>query len=109
MVEIGTDASPYGMGGWLTIDGTLTNYFATDISDEDELIYGCPRGTSKGQQLWEVLAILVAVDIWVLQWQQQRIVLKIRGDKFHPPLAGAFGMHVDLSRLSVTSNPTVCL
>ena len=80
VVEIGTDASPYGMGGWLTIDGILTNYFATDISDEDELIYGCPRGTSKGQQLWEALAILVAVDIWASHWQQHRTVLKIRGD-----------------------------
>ena len=80
VVEIGTDASPYGMGGWLTIDGVLTNYFATDISDEDEQIYGCPRGTSNGQQLWEALAILVAVDIWASQWQQHRIILKVRGD-----------------------------
>ena len=40
VVEIGTDDSPYGMGGWLTIDGILTNYFATDISTDDEQIDG---------------------------------------------------------------------
>ena len=44
------------------------------------MIYDCPRGTSTGQQLWEALAILVAVDIWASHWQQHRIVLKIRGD-----------------------------
>ena len=51
VIEIGTDASPFGMGGWLTIDGILTNYFATDITEADEKMYGCPRGDSDGQQL----------------------------------------------------------
>ena len=62
------------------MDGVSTKHFATDISGDDEHIYGCPRGSSTGQQLWEALAILVAVDIWAMHWQQHRIILKIRGD-----------------------------
>ena len=42
------------------------------------------RGTLDGsctvQQLWECLAILVAIDIWACQWPQSRVVLKVRGD-----------------------------
>ena len=37
-------------------------------------------GTPDGQQLWECLAVLVAVDAWTKLWQEERIVLKVRGD-----------------------------
>ena len=74
------------MGGWSTIDGILTNYFATDITEADESIYGCPRGDSDGQQLWEALALLVAIDIWAKLWQQHRIILKIRATMSLPLL-----------------------
>jgi hypothetical protein len=79
-VEIGTDASPWGMGGWLAVDGVITHYFATPISDDDQCIYGIASGTADGQQLWECLAVLVAIDAWSKHWQQDRIVLKVRGD-----------------------------
>ena len=45
VVEIGTDDSPFGMGGWLTIDGILTNYFATDITKADERSTDAPEAT----------------------------------------------------------------
>jgi len=32
VVEIGTDASPWGMGGWRNIVGVLTHYFACPIT-----------------------------------------------------------------------------
>ena len=32
VVEIGTDASPWGMGGWRTIDGRLTHFFSSPIT-----------------------------------------------------------------------------
>jgi hypothetical protein len=80
VVEIGTDASPWGLGGWLSIDGTITHYFACPISAEDQSIYSMPSGCAEGQQLWECLAVLVAIDVWSTQWQQDRIVLKVRGD-----------------------------
>ena len=35
VVEIGTDASPWGMGGWITIDGGLKHYYDCPVTPED--------------------------------------------------------------------------
>ena len=43
-------------------------------------MFGIPIGTAVGQQLWECLAVLVAVDIWTHLWKQSRIILKVWGD-----------------------------
>jgi hypothetical protein len=79
-IEIGTDASPWGLGGWLSRDGVITHFFASPITTEDQEIYSMASGTPEGQQLWECLAVLVAVDAWTKLWQEERIVLKVRGD-----------------------------
>ena len=79
-IEIGTDASPWGMGGWLTIDGLITHFFACPVDDSDVQLLGVERGTSVGQQVWECLAVLIAVDLWSYIWRQDRIQLKVRGD-----------------------------
>lgn len=95
-VEIGTDASPWGMGGWLAIDGRITKYFATAISAHDIKKYNLIIGEARGQQLWEALAILVAIDMWTSEWHRERIVLEVRSDnvaaltlltKMRPPAA----------------------
>ncbi len=39
-IEIGTDASPWGMGGWLAVNGTITQHYACDVSKDDAEIYG---------------------------------------------------------------------
>jgi hypothetical protein len=80
IVEIGTDASPWGLGAWLAVDGVITHYFASPITADDQSIYSMVSGVAEGQQLWECLAVLVAIDVWSTQWQQDRIVLKVRGD-----------------------------
>ena len=80
VVEIGTDASPWGMGGWLSINGATTHFFACPVSPQDEEIYGHAVGSSTGQQVWECLAVLIGVSIWCDQWRQERINLKVRGD-----------------------------
>ena len=80
IVEIGTDASPYGMGGWIMVDGVIKHFFSCPISDHDVEIFDMPRGTADGQQLWECLAILIAVDIWSSLWLQNRIILKVKAD-----------------------------
>ena len=79
-VEIGTDASPWGMGGWLTVDGHYTHYFAVPITPADAKLYGVEIGTAAGQQIWECLAVLVAIDMWAAVWNQHRIILQIRSD-----------------------------
>lgn len=59
VIEIGTDASPYGMGDWLSEQGVITRYFACEVSEDDVNIYGLERGSCKGQQVLEALAILI--------------------------------------------------
>ena len=80
VVEIGTDASPWGLGGWLAIDGNTVEYFTSPISRLDVEKYGFAVGDNAGQQVWEALAILAAVDRWSQHWKQQRIILKVRSD-----------------------------
>ena len=80
VVAIGTDASPWGLGGWLAVDGEVRQYFTSPISAADIAKYGYAIGDAAGQQLWEALAILVAVDLWASYWSQQRVILKVKGD-----------------------------
>ena len=68
------------MGGWLCIDGVYSHFFECPITDNDCEIYGHPAGTSEGQQTWECLAILVAIDVWAGFWNTECIILKLKGD-----------------------------
>ena len=79
-VVIGTDASPWGLGGRLMVDGVIKEYFASPITPKDVTKFGFTIGCNKGQQVWEALAILVAVDLWAEYWQRQRIVLMVKSD-----------------------------
>ena len=49
VIDIGTDASPWGLGGWLSVNGTITQYFASPITADDEAKYGHQIGDNKGQ------------------------------------------------------------
>ena len=79
MAEIGTDASPWGLGGWLAVDGRISHYCSCPLTDDDAAVFGIPSSTADGQQLWGCLAVLVAVDIWTNRWAQSRIVLRLEG------------------------------
>ena len=79
-MEVGTDASPYGMGGWLALNGTIIRYFAAALTEDDADIYGHPLGQSVGQQTGEALAILVAARIWEDAFCNRRVSLRVRGD-----------------------------
>ena len=68
------------MGGWVSIDGAITHFFATELSSHDTSKFRIPTGDAAGQQLWEALAILVAIDLWSEHWQRERIVLKVKSD-----------------------------
>ena len=79
-IQITWDASPYGMGAFLTIDGTMTEYFAIPISSDDEEILGAKSGGCEAQQLWECLSGLVAMRLWAKHWMTSRVRLHLRGD-----------------------------
>ena len=60
-VEIGTDACPWGLDGYLLVNNSFTRYSACPLTDDDLAKYKLQRGDLKGQQLWEAMAVLVAV------------------------------------------------
>ena len=80
VVEIGTDASPIGLGGWLAVDGTIVNHFSSPVGAEDVVRFGVEKGSHLGQQIWECLAMLIGLRVWLPRFSDQRICLRVRGD-----------------------------
>jgi hypothetical protein len=78
--EIGTDASPWGLGGWLSCDGVITKYFTSPVSNEDLEVFGLVRGSCESQQTLEGLAILVALRLWNDSSNSRFVRLCVRGD-----------------------------
>ena len=78
-IEIGTDASPYGMGGWLAAEGHIVKYFACPVSTDDLQIFGIEKDSCSGQQLLEALAILIALRLWLTK-TDKRVRVSVRGD-----------------------------
>ena len=68
------------MGGGLQVDGRIREYFGCAVTPDDVEMYGVATGTPDGQQIWECLAVLIALDLWSHQWTDARINLQIRGD-----------------------------
>ena len=62
-LEVGTDASPLGLGGWLAVNGKIAKFFSSPLTAEDSRLYGHELGSRVGQQTWECLAILVALRL----------------------------------------------
>ena len=79
-VQITWDASPWGMGAFLTIDGRVAEHFAIEISKDDQNILQMQSGGCEGQQLWECLSGLIAMRLWASHWRQRRVHLYLRGD-----------------------------
>ena len=100
IIEIGTDASPWGLGGWLAVNGVITQYFTSALTQEDSDKFGLPLGEACGQQVWEALAILVAVVLWTHIWKQERIVPKVKSDNV-TALTLLIKMHTSSSTLAV--------
>ena len=74
------DASPYGLGGVLiSSDRTLCD-FASPLTHHDEEIHGHAIGSDKGQQVWDVLFILVAMRTWTSSWLGCQCTLTIKSD-----------------------------
>ena len=69
VVDITTDACPFGLGGTLRVEGKLEEVFATDIPQSVLRKFKAERGESKHTTLWEALALLVACRTWLPKFQ----------------------------------------
>ena len=80
LVTITWDASRYGMGATLQLEGKFMEYFSIQITELDQQVLETPAGAHEGQQVWEALAGLIARRHWDVYWQFQRATLQIRSD-----------------------------
>ena len=80
VIGIGTDASPWGIGGCLAVEGTFTKYFYDKVTDADLAVFGIERGSCNGQQTLEGLAVLVALRTWSDIHDSKFFRLQVRGD-----------------------------
>ena len=62
------------------MDGAITQYFASQLTQDESDKYVLPLADACGQQVWEALAMLTAIDLWSDTWKQQRIFPKLTGD-----------------------------
>ena len=80
ILELGTDATPRGLGGWRATNGTIKHHYYCAVADHDLQILDIQRGSCTGQQVLEGLAILVALRLWHDQKSEQKAQIEVRGD-----------------------------
>jgi len=80
-IEIGSDASPWGLGAWLAVNNVITKYFYCAIHEYDIELFNLVLGACEGQQTLECLSMLVAIRAWIPS-SEHRVQLSpvVRGD-----------------------------
>ena len=63
--EITTDASPWGIGGVVRLNGNIAGAFAEQLSTDILNKFNAVKGDPKHTTLWEGLALLVAFRLWL--------------------------------------------
>jgi hypothetical protein len=79
-IEMCFDASPWGLGGFLTKNGKIRSFFRCGLSDAELELLSIKRAESAAQQTVEALAVLVGLRAWKSQWLHKQVVLKVRSD-----------------------------
>ncbi|CAE8623358.1 unnamed protein product [Polarella glacialis] len=70
------DASPWGFGAWLAIDGAPTTWLAGAWTDEDAARLGARIGNGESQNAWEALGILICFRTWLCAVAKERVRLR---------------------------------
>ena len=79
-VTVVTDVSPWGLGGVLVVNGAVVQYFVSSIGSVDEKLLHAQSGECASQQVFEALALVVAMRLWCNQWRAQRRTVRVRSD-----------------------------
>ena len=79
-VRIVTDASPWGVGGFVALGNTIISYFAEGLDQQDADLANAELGSPDGQQVWEALALLIALRLWQRYWMRTGVELRVKSD-----------------------------
>ena len=78
-LRITCDASPWGVGAVLEVGGVPTAFLEDPLTTTDEDKLNIQIGLCKGQAV-EMLALLVAMRVWLPMWASARCVVTVRSD-----------------------------
>ena len=73
------DASPWGLGAVLIVDGHISAYLWDVISEQDHSILQTSPGP-EGQAIFEGLAVLVAARTWMPEWHALPTTIIMQSD-----------------------------
>ena len=79
-ITITWDASPWGFGGTLHINGIMVEYLYGVPTEYEIKLLELEIGEAKSQQTMEALGGLVSLRQWSKHWQHRRAMLLIRSD-----------------------------
>ena len=79
-IKITCDASPWGIGATLEVEGVLVAWLADTFCQHDVEKLGIVIGSCKSQAVTEALAVLVALRAWLPTWSQGRATMVVRSD-----------------------------
>ena len=120
-IVITTDASPYGIGGVLEVNGKIISFFADRITSLDRSVLDLgEQPSSADQQALEALAALVALREWSSMWLQSRVRLCVQSDNMatlalitkmqpHSQQLGIIAREMALDIASATYSPDVAV
>ena len=75
-----TDASPLGLGGYVTVQGQIFQWFSEPLTAGDAERFRLELGAPDCQCTWEALALLLAVSLWAKHARGGKAVLRVRSD-----------------------------
>jgi hypothetical protein len=74
------DASPWGIGGYLTENGSIVSWFSSALSVSERAALNISLGDCAAQQTVEALAALVALRSWSSRWKGLQPTIRVRSD-----------------------------
>ena len=98
---LAVDASPWGMGGILVLNGELFRYFKSEITSLNLSKCRATVGESAWNTVWEALALLIAFRLW-LPLFPINVVVRCKSDS-----RAALGAILKLSTASRSLQPIV--
>jgi hypothetical protein len=79
-IHMYVDASPWGFGAFLTLEGCPTERISGAWDADDCRRFKLKIGDAAGQAVWEALALLIALRSWSEYWLEEVAVVWVKSD-----------------------------